>query len=67
VKREDIDKFFDNLAKYLLDVSKLIFASLMLGGIVRLNIPLHLLITAGGVISLLVAVGGLFIFLFRRK
>jgi len=49
----------ENAGKLLLDVSKLTFASFILGGILRGELPQYILIIAGVVVSLLCAVIGL--------
>jgi len=49
----------ENAGKLLLDVAKLTFASFILGGILRGELPQYILIIAGVVVSLLCAVIGL--------
>jgi len=57
---------WDNLGKLLLDLSKLTFASFILGGILKGELPQYVVIVAGGIIFMILAVAGL-IFTSRRK
>jgi len=52
-------EFGENLGKFLLDLSKLTFASFILGGILKGQIPQYIIIAAGAVIFVLLAVFGL--------
>jgi len=49
----------ENAGKLLLDVSKLTFASFILGGILRGELPQYILIIAGCVVSLVCAILGI--------
>ena len=49
----------ENLGKFLLDLSKLTFASFILGGILKGQLPQYLIIAAGVIIFALLAVFGL--------
>jgi len=49
----------ENLGKLLLDLSKLTFASFILGGILKGELPQYLIIAAGVVVFVLLAVFGL--------
>jgi len=49
----------ENLGKLLLDLSKLTFASFILGGILKGELPQYIIIVAGAVIFVLLAVFGL--------
>jgi hypothetical protein len=49
----------ENLGKLLLDLSKLTFASFILGGILKGELPQYIIIIAGAVIFVLLAVLGL--------
>jgi len=59
-------EFRENLGKLLLDLSKLTFASFILGGILKGELPQFILIAAGCVIFVILAVAGL-IFTSRKK
>ena len=59
-------EFRENLGKLLLDLSKLTFASFILGGILKGELPQFILIAAGCVIFVILAVTGL-IFTSRKK
>ena len=52
-------EFGENLGKLLLDLSKLTFASFILGGILKGELPQYIIIAAGAVIFALLAVFGL--------
>ena len=49
----------ENLGKLLLDLSKLTFASFILGGILKGELPQYLVIAAGCVVFVILAVSGL--------
>ncbi|MDR2717427.1 MAG: hypothetical protein LBB89_05110 [Treponema sp.] len=49
----------DNLGKLLLDMAKLTFASFILGGILKGELPQNILIAAGCIVFLIFAVAGL--------
>jgi len=49
----------ENAGKLLLDVAKLTFASFILGGILRGELPQYILIIAGCVVSLVCAILGI--------
>jgi putative Ca2+/H+ antiporter (TMEM165/GDT1 family) len=51
--------FWDNLGKLLLDMAKLTFASLILGGILQGKLPQNILITAGGIAFVVFGAAGL--------
>jgi putative Ca2+/H+ antiporter (TMEM165/GDT1 family) len=51
--------FWDNLGKLLLDMAKLTFASFILGGILKGELPQNVLIAAGSIVFLIFAVAGL--------
>ena len=51
--------FGDNLGKLLLDMAKLTFASFILGGILKGEVPQDILIAAGCIAFLMFAVTGL--------
>jgi len=59
-------EFRENLGKLLLDLSKLTFASFILGGILKGELPQNILIAAGCVAFVVLAVAGL-IFTSRKK
>jgi hypothetical protein len=60
--------FFANLGKVVIDVAKLCFASLVLGVIIRGEIPQETLLTAGIIASATgVFIGILFVSLFEEK
>jgi len=59
-------EFRENLGKLLLDLSKLTFASFILGGILKGELPQVVLIAAGCVVFVILAVAGL-IFTSRKK
>jgi len=59
-------EFRENLGKLLLDLSKLTFASFILGGILKGELPQFVLIASGCVVFVLLAVAGL-IFTSRKK
>jgi len=56
---EPIPDFWDNLGKLLLDLAKLTFASFILGGILKDELPQYVLIAAGCIVFVLLAVIGL--------
>jgi len=58
--------FWDNLGKLLLDMSKLMFASFILGGILKGELPQNVLIIAGCIAFVVFATAGL-IFTSRKK
>jgi hypothetical protein len=58
--------FWDNLGKLLLDLSKLTFASFILGGILKGELPQDILIAAGCIAFIIFAVAGL-LFTSRKK
>jgi methyl-accepting chemotaxis protein len=45
--------FWDNLGKLLLDMTKLTFASFILGGILKGELPQNVLIAAGSIVFLI--------------
>jgi hypothetical protein len=49
----------DNIGKLLLDMSKLTFASFILGGILKGELPQNILIAAGSIVFVIFAVIGL--------
>ena len=49
--------FGDNLGKLLLDMAKLTFASFILGGILKGEVPQNILIAAGCIVFLLWKIG----------
>jgi len=51
--------FTENLGKLLLDLAKLTFASFILGGIIQGKLPQSILITAGGIVFVLLGAAGL--------
>jgi hypothetical protein len=51
--------FWDNLGKLLLDMAKLTFASFILGGILKGELPQNILIAAGCIAFVIFAVAGL--------
>ena len=51
--------FWDNLGKLLLDMAKLTFASFILGGILQGKLPQSVLLTAGGIVFVLLGAAGL--------
>ena len=51
--------FGDNLGKLLLDMAKLTFASFILGGILKGEVPQNILITTGCIAFLMFAITGL--------
>jgi len=59
-------EFRENLGKLLLDLSKLTFASFILGGILKGELPQFVLIAAGCIVFMILAVAGL-IFTSRKK
>jgi hypothetical protein len=59
-------ELWDNLGKLLLDLSKLTFASFILGGILKGELPQYVVIAAGSIIFMTLAVVGL-IFTSRKK
>jgi len=52
-------EFSDNLGKLLLDLSKLTFASFILGGILKGDLPSDTLIIAGSIVFVVFAAAGL--------
>ena len=58
--------FRDNLGKLLLDMAKLTFASFILGGILKGELPQNILIAAGCIAFLMFAIAGLLL-TSRRK
>jgi len=56
-----ISEFWDNLGKLLLDMAKLTFASFILGGILKGELPQYILIATGCIVFLIFAVIGLII------
>ena len=52
-------EFRENLGKLLLDLSKLTFASFILGGILKGELPQYMVIAAGCVVFVILAVAGL--------
>ena len=62
MKKEPVQSnsdFRDNLGKLLLDMSKLTFASFILGGILKGELPQNILIIAGSIVFLVFAAAGL--------
>jgi len=59
-------EFGENFGKLLLDLSKLTFASFVLGGILKGELPQYMIIVVGSVIFVILAVVGL-IFASRKK
>ena len=51
--------FGENLGKLLLDLAKLTFASFILGGILQGKLPQSVLLTAGGIVFVLLGAAGL--------
>ena len=56
----------ENLGKLLLDLSKLTFASFILGGILKGELPQYIVIAAGCIVFVILAVVGL-LFTSRKK
>jgi len=65
-QRQPNPEFGENLGKLLLDLSKLTFASFVLGGILKGELPQYMIIVVGSVIFVILAVVGL-IFASRKK
>jgi len=59
-------EFGENLGKLLMDLSKLTFASFILGGILKGELPQYMIIAVGSVIFMILAVVGL-IFASQKK
>jgi len=59
-------EFRENLGKLLLDLSKLTFASFILGGILKGQLPQFMIIAVGSVIFVVLAIAGL-IFASQKK
>jgi hypothetical protein len=59
-------ELWDNLGKLLLDLSKLTFASFILGGILKGELPQNILIVAGCIVFVILAVVGL-LFTSRKR
>jgi len=59
-------EFGENLGKLLLDLSKLTFASFILGGILKGELPQYIIIVAGSIIFVILAAAGL-IFASQKK
>jgi len=59
-------EFGENFGKLLLDLSKLTFASFILGGILKGELPQYMIIAAGSVIFVILAAAGL-IFVSPKK
>jgi len=56
----------ENFGKLLMDLSKLTFASFILGGILKGELPQYMIIVAGSIIFVILAVAGL-IFASQKK
>jgi uncharacterized membrane protein YraQ (UPF0718 family) len=52
-------EFVDNLGKLLLDMAKLMFASFILGGILKGQLPQYIVIAAGIIFFVVFAAAGL--------
>jgi hypothetical protein len=61
MEKKPISEFRENLGKLLLDLSKLTFASFILGGILKGELPQYILIAAGCIVFTILAVIGLFL------
>jgi hypothetical protein len=59
-------EFRENLGKLLMDLSKLTFASFILGGILKGELPQYMIIAVGSVIFVVLAIAGL-IFASQKK
>jgi len=59
-------EFAENLGKLLMDLSKLTFASFILGGILKGQLPQYMIIAVGSVIFVILAAAGL-IFASQKK
>jgi len=59
-------EFRENLGKLLMDLSKLTFASFILGGILKDQLPQYMIIAVGSVIFVVLAIAGL-IFASQKK
>jgi len=60
-------EFRENLGKLLLDMAKLMFASFILGGILKGELPQYILIAAGVVFFVIFAVAGLILTSRKKK
>jgi uncharacterized membrane protein YraQ (UPF0718 family) len=56
---QPVTDFKDNLGKLLLDMAKLMFASFILGGILKGELPRYILIGTGCIAFVVFAVAGL--------
>jgi len=59
VEKKINSEFWDNLGKLMIDMAKLTFASFILGGILKGELPQNILIAAGCIAFLVFAVIGL--------
>jgi hypothetical protein len=59
MKEKTNSDFWDNLGKLLLDMAKLTFASFILGGILKGELPQNILIITGCIVFIFFAVIGL--------
>jgi hypothetical protein len=60
-EKKPISEFRENLGKLLLDLAKLTFASFILGGILKGELPQNILIAAGCIVFIVLAIIGLFL------
>ena len=65
-RKQPNPEFRENLGKLLLDLSKLTFASFILGGILKGELPQFILIAAGCVVFAILAIAGL-VFTSRKR
>jgi len=60
-------EFVENLGKLLLDMAKLMFASFILGGILKGQLPQYIVIAAGIIFFVLFAAAGLILLSLKKN
>jgi hypothetical protein len=66
-QRQPNPEFGENLGKLLLDMAKLMFASFILGGILKGELPQYIVIAAGIIFFVIFAAAGLILTSRKKK
>ena len=53
---------YKEASKFVLDIAKLVFAGIILGGVMEMDISKAALLSVGGVVSLILTIGGAYLY-----
>lgn len=58
---------YKEASKFVLDIAKLVFAGIILGGIMDMNISRNGLVTVGGTVVAILTIGGAYLYYYAIK